>query len=238
MSGLRILLIEDDAELAELTLEYLRGFGHDVSHEADGNAAVERILSEQPDLVLLDIMLPGKNGTDICREVRERYSNPIIMLTARSDQIDQIIGLEIGADDYICKPVEPRLLVARINAVSRRVQRVQPEPQAPASQTINVQDLQIDQGARVVTRNGQSISLSTQEYDLLHLLADNAGQILSREFIFHKVRGLEYDGMSRFVDITISRLRNKIGDDPHQPNRIKTVRNKGYLLVPHLTEPA
>lgn len=231
MNGLRILLIEDDAELAELTLEYLRGFDHEVTHEADGNHAIERILSEQPDLVLLDIMLPGKSGIDICREVREHYTNPIIMLTARTDQIDQIIGLEIGADDYICKPVEPRLLVARINAISRRIQRQTTET-AP-QHLIKVQDLQIDSSARVVTRNGDALTLSTQEYDLLHLLAANAGQVLSREYIFHEVRGLEYDGMSRFVDITISRLRHKIGDDPHHPNRIKTVRNRGYLLVPH-----
>ena len=231
MNTLRILLVEDDAELAELTLEYLRGYDYRVSHVADGDLAVEQILTEQPDLVILDIMLPGKSGIDICREVRDRFPNPIIMLTARSDQIDQIVGLEIGADDYICKPVEPRLLVARINAVSRRIQRHTPEPEAP--QMIRVQDLQIDSSARLVCRQGQSVSLSTQEYDLLHLLAKNAGQVLSREYIFQEVRGLEYDGMSRFVDITISRLRHKIGDDPHNPSRIKTVRNRGYLLVPH-----
>jgi len=230
MTGLRILLIEDDAELAELTLEYLRGFDHQVSHEADGNQAVQRILNDQPDLVLLDIMLPGKNGIDICREVREHYRNPIIMLTARSDQIDQIIGLEIGADDYICKPVEPRLLVARINAISRRIQR-NSSPTAATDNLIQVQDLQINSNAREVSHQGQPLSLSTQEYDLLHLLASHAGQVLSREYIFHEVRGLEYDGMSRFVDITISRLRHKIGDDPHQPERIKTVRNRGYLLA-------
>jgi len=230
MTGLRILLIEDDAELAELTLEYLRGFDHQVSHEADGNQAVQRILNDQPDLVLLDIMLPGKNGIDICREVREHYRNPIIMLTARSDQIDQIIGLEIGADDYICKPVEPRLLVARINAISRRIQR-NISPTAATDNLIQVQDLQINSNAREVSHQGQPLNLSTQEYDLLHLLASNAGQVLSREYIFHEVRGLEYDGMSRFVDITISRLRHKIGDDPHQPERIKTVRNRGYLLA-------
>lgn len=230
MTGLRILLIEDDAELAELTLEYLRGFDHQVSHEADGNQAVQRILNDQPDLVLLDIMLPGKNGIDICREVREHYRNPIIMLTARSDQIDQIIGLEIGADDYICKPVEPRLLVARINAISRRIQR--DNSTGPASDTqLQVQDLQINDSAREISHKGQPLSLSTQEYDLLHLLARNAGKVLSREYIFHEVRGLEYDGMSRFVDITISRLRHKIGDDPHQPEQIKTVRNRGYLLA-------
>ncbi len=230
MTGLRILLIEDDAELAELTLEYLRGFDHQVSHEADGNRAVQRIIDEQPELVLLDIMLPGKNGIDICREVREHYRNPIIMLTARSDQIDQIIGLEIGADDYICKPVEPRLLVARINAISRRIQR-DSSPTAVTDNLIQIQDLQINSNARKVSHQGQPLSLSTQEYDLLHLLASNAGKVLSREYIFHEVRGLEYDGMSRFVDITISRLRHKIGDDPHQPERIKTVRNRGYLLA-------
>ncbi len=230
MTGLRILLIEDDAELAELTQEYLRGFDHQVSHEADGSQAVQRILDEQPDLVLLDIMLPGKNGIDICREVREHYRNPIIMLTARSDQIDQIIGLEIGADDYICKPVEPRLLVARINAISRRIQRDNHTPAADES-LLQVQGLQINSNAREASHNGQQLSLSTQEYDLLHLLARNAGKVLSREYIFHEVRGLEYDGMSRFVDITISRLRHKIGDDPHQPERIKTVRNRGYLLA-------
>ncbi|MCV6589814.1 MAG: response regulator transcription factor [Marinobacterium sp.] len=234
MQSLRILLIEDDAELAELTLEYLRGFDYDVSHEADGARASERILTEQPDLVLLDIMLPGKSGIDICREVREHYNNPIIMLTARSDQIDQIIGLEIGADDYICKPIEPRLLVARIHAISRRIQRQTPAPDSTS--IISIQDLEIDHSSRVVRRNGEALSLTTQEYELLYLLASNAGEVLSREYIFHQVRGLEYDGISRFVDITISRLRHKIGDDPTYPVRIKTVRSRGYLLAAHLPE--
>jgi len=237
MNGLRILLIEDDAELAELTIEYLQGYDHQVSHEVNGNQAVARILQEQPDLVLLDIMLPGKSGIDICREVRERFHNPIIMMTARTDQIDQIVGLEIGADDYICKPVEPRLLVARINAVHRRAHWHPATDEAPAS-IIRLQDIEIDSSARIVTREGETLSLSTQEYEMLYLLASNAGQILSREQIFHKVRGLEYDGVSRFVDITISRLRQKIGDDPHHPIRIKTVRNRGYLFAPHCTEMA
>lgn len=231
MNGLRILLIEDDVELAALTVEYLQSFDHRVSHETDGHQAVERILEEQPDLVLLDLMLPGKSGTDICREVRERFTNPIIMLTARSDQIDQIVGLELGADDYICKPVEPRLLVARINAVSRRISR-HPASESEPPPLLRLGDIEIDSSTRAVTRNGSAISLSTQEYEMFYLLASNAGQILSREQIFHQVRGLEYDGVSRFVDITISRLRHKIGDDPHQPSRIKTVRNRGYLFAP------
>lgn len=233
MNGLSILLVEDDAELAELTIEYLRGYDYQVSHETDGDKAAERILNEQPDLVILDVMLPGKNGIDICREVRADYENPIIMLTARSDQIDQIVGLEIGADDYICKPVEPRLLVARINAVSRRVQRLDQNAPLETNDLLKVQDLEIDSGARQVKQKGKELTLSTQEYDLLFLLASNAGEILSREYIFQQVRGLEYDGMSRFVDITISRLRHKIGDDPTHPTRIKTVRNRGYLMPPH-----
>lgn len=231
MNGLKILLVEDDQELAELTMEYLQGFDHEVIHLDEGTHAVERILQEQPDLVILDVMLPGKNGIDICREVRQDFDNPIIMLTARTDQIDQIIGLEIGADDYICKPVEPRLLVARVNAVTRRSQRVA-ESSGTSASVIEVQDLEIDNGARIVRRNGEAIELSTLEYDMIYLLASKAGEVLSREFIFREVRGLEYDGLSRFVDITISRLRQKIGDDPNHPSRIKTVRNRGYLLVP------
>lgn len=233
MNGLKIVLVEDDIELAELTIEYLQGFDHQVIHIDEGTHAVEQILKEQPDLVILDVMLPGKNGTDICRELRQDFDNPIIMLTARTDQIDQIIGLEIGADDYICKPVEPRLLVARVNAVTRRSQRGGDAAGNTTSHArIEVQDLVIDDSARIVSRNGEAIELSTLEYDMIYLLASRAGEVLSREFIFREVRGLEYDGLSRFVDITISRLRQKIGDDPNHPVRIKTVRNRGYLLAP------
>ncbi|NIB44582.1 response regulator transcription factor [Pseudomaricurvus alkylphenolicus] len=228
MSQLHILLIEDDAELAALTVEYLSNFDYRLSHEADGLSAVERILEEQPDVVLLDIMLPGKSGIDICREVRQVFSNPIIMLTARSDQIDQIIGLEMGADDYICKPVEPRLLAAKINAVSRRIQ----QSLGANETTLAVQDLHINNVAREVRQRGRALELTTHEYDVLYLLARNAGRVLSRESIFSDVRGIEYDGISRFVDVTISRLRHKISDDPNNPSRIKTVRNRGYLMVP------
>lgn len=231
--SIRILLVEDDLELAVLTAEYLTEFGFQVTHEQDGARAIARMEQLDPDLLILDLMLPNKSGIEICREVREQFTKPIIMLTARTDQVDQIVGLELGADDYICKPVEPRLLVARINAVTRRTQRhAEAGVATTGTSVVRLGDLCIDHQARQASFSGQLLDLSTQEYNMLYLLAQHAGEVLSREYIFQQVRGIEYDGLSRFVDITISRLRNKLGDSPGTPRRIKTIRNGGYLLVP------
>ncbi|MFC0702992.1 response regulator [Marinobacter persicus] len=235
--GWRILIVEDDERLAELTREYLESNGLEVSVETNGSAAVDRICQEQPDLVVLDLMLPGEDGLSICRRVRPFYSGPIIMLTARTDDLDQVLGLEMGADDYVGKPVQPRVLLARIRALLRRVE---PQPVAPArapepesDEPVRLQfnDLVVDRTMREAWLGGDSVDLTSAEFDLLWLLANNAGRVLSREEIFTALRGIEYDGQDRSIDVRVSRIRPKIGDDPIHPRRIKTVRSKGYLFV-------
>lgn len=224
----RVLIVEDDERLATLTQDYLRKNGLDVAIETDGTVAIERIVSEQPDLVVLDVMLPGSDGLTVCREVRPHYSNPILMLTARTDDMDQVLGLEMGADDYVAKPVQPRVLLARIRALLRRSDSV---PAEDVTHRLEFGDLVIDNGGRSVTLNDELVDFTSAEYDLLWLLASNAGKILSREDIFERLRGIEYDGQDRSIDVRISRIRPKIGDDPENPKRIKTVRSKGYLFV-------
>lgn len=234
----RILIVEDDERLANLTKEYLESNGLVVSVEPNGAAAVERIQSEQPDLVVLDLMLPGEDGLSICRKVRPRYSGPILMLTARTDDLDQVLGLEMGADDYMGKPVRPRVLLARIRALLRRIK--EQSGAARAEETNGAGDepvrlvfnnLVVDRSMREAWLENQSIDLTSAEFDLLWLLASNAGRVLSREEIFTALRGIEYDGQDRSIDVRVSRIRPKIGDDPVHPRRIKTVRSKGYLFV-------
>ncbi|MDO4249890.1 MAG: response regulator [Moraxella sp.] len=224
----RILIVEDDERLATLTQDYLRKNGLDVAIETNGTTAIERIINEQPDLVLLDVMLPGSDGLTVCREVRAHFQQPILMLTARTDDMDQVLGLEMGADDYVAKPVQPRVLLARIRALLRRSDAA---PSDDSPQRLEFGDLVIDNGGRSVTLNDELVDFTSAEYDLLWLLASNAGRILSREDIFERLRGIEYDGQDRSIDVRISRIRPKIGDDPDNPKRIKTVRSKGYLFV-------
>ena len=227
-----VFLVEDDQSLASLVSDYLILQGFKVSIEERGDLATERILHEQPDIVILDIMLPGKNGLDICRELRAVSKMPIIMLTARSDDIDQIVGLEVGADDYIAKPAQPRLLLARINALLRRIHSDQDEKaQTTKNNELNFGDLSIQGQKQEVYWQQQLIELTTNEFDLLYLLANNAGTILSRDDLLNQLRGFGYDGMDRTIDMLISRLRKKFNDDPSKPKRIKTVWKKGYLFV-------
>lgn len=229
----RILIVEDDERLADLTREYLESNGLVVSVETNGAAAIERICNEQPDLVVLDLMLPGEDGLSVCRKVRPAYNGPIIMLTARTDDLDQVLGLEMGADDYISKPVKPRVLLARIRAMLRRVAESMQAASNGSEEPVRLQfsDLVIDRSMREAWLNEQSIDLTSAEFDLLWLLASNAGRVLSREEIFTALRGIEYDGQDRSIDVRVSRIRPKIGDDPVHPRRIKTVRSKGYLFV-------
>ncbi|NLW04613.1 MAG: response regulator [Pseudomonadaceae bacterium] len=229
----RILIVEDDARLATLTREYLEGNGFQISIEGDGARAVERILRENPDLIILDVMLPGEDGLSICRKVKMERDIPILMLTARTDDMDQVVGLEMGADDYVAKPVRPRVLLARVRALLRRA-----EAQPAANDSTNTQqarlefgDLIIDSSMREAWLNTEAIELTSAEFDLLWLLASNAGRVLTREEIFTALRGIEYDGQDRSIDVRVSRIRPKVGDDPMHPRRIKTVRSKGYLFV-------
>ncbi len=223
----RILIVEDDERLRTLTAEYLQGNGMEVAQVDNGEEAIRLIQRDNPDLVVLDLMLPGVDGLGVCREVKPAFRNPILMLTARTDEMDEVLGLEMGADDYVAKPVQPRVLLARIRALLRRMPT---EPQSTAQKLV-FDRLIIDSGARQVAVGDDAIELTSAEFDLLWLLASRAGTILSREEIFESLRGIEYDGQDRSIDVRVSRLRAKIGDDPDAPQRIKTVRSKGYLFV-------
>jgi len=224
----RILLVEDDERLAELTAEYLTKNDMQVSIEPRGDTAEARILTEQPDLVILDVMLPGKDGFEVCRAVRAQYRGVILMLTARDEDFDQILGLEMGADDYIAKPVQPRVLLARIKALLRRLPTV-PETGNGESENMVFGQFRISQATRTASLSGLTIA----EFDLLWLLATHAGNVLSRDDLLQELRGIGFDGLDRSIDARISRLRKKLNDDPENPTRIKTVRGKGYLFSKH-----
>ena len=224
-----ILIVEDYVRLAQLTCEYLQAQGFIVQLERDGDLAVQRILKEQPDLVILDLMLPGQDGFSICRGVRAGYRGPILMLTARTDDADQVQGFEDGADDYVCKPVRPSILLARIKALLRRTDNS--DDKRVVVEVLKFGRLTIDHGRRGAFLAGEQIDLTGAEFDLLWLLALNAGTPLSRETMFSQLRGIEYDGVDRSIDVRISRIRPRIGDHSEQPQVIKTIRNKGYLFV-------
>lgn len=227
------MLIEDDVRLARLIQEYLQQQAMGVSIEHRGDLACQRIISEMPDLVVLDLMLPGLDGLEVCKAVRPQYQGPILMLTARDEDIDQVVGLEIGADDYVTKPVQPRVLLARIRALLRRF----PKPASlPVQQENDAYDIchgcfRISISAREAWLDGHMLDLTTTDFDLLWLLASHAGTVLTRDTILDQLRGIDYDGLDRSVDIRISRLRKKLGDDTQRPFRIKTVRGRGYLFA-------
>ncbi len=232
----RILLVEDDERLADLTADYLRKNDFDVTIEARGDTAEARILNDDPELVILDIMLPGKDGFEVCRSVRAQYKGVILMLTARDEDLDQILGLELGADDYISKPVQPRLLLARIKALLRRFPGTNPAEDSAESgeaDQLAFGCFSISQATRSAHLGADAIDLTTAEFDLLWLLARHAGTILSRDDLLQQLRGIGFDGLDRSIDARISRLRRKLGDDPENPTRIKTVRGKGYLFSKH-----
>jgi DNA-binding response OmpR family regulator len=223
-----ILLVEDDLRLAELVSRYLESSGFRVAIATRGDEVVGKVERDPPDLVILDLGLPGEDGFSICRQLRSNYASPILILTARDSDIDQVLGLELGADDYVVKPVEPRVLLARIGALLRR-SRTQARTD---KKTLQFGRLSINMTSRSVHLDGQAISLSGNEFDLLLYLASHAGQIQSRETLFKDLFKREYDGMDRMLDIRISRLRRKLGDEAETAERIKTVWGQGYLFVP------
>jgi DNA-binding response OmpR family regulator len=230
-----ILLIEDDRRLADLTQTYLEQNGFRVAVESRGEQAVGRVAQLRPRLVLLDLMLPGVDGLTICRELRSIDNTPILILTARDTDLDQVIGLEAGADDYVTKPVDPIVLLARARALLRRAERSSATERRP---DITLGKLTISETSREVWLLGETVVLTTQEFELLALLARRAGQLVSREEVFRAMRGIDYDGLDRSIDGRISKLRRKLGDDANAPARIKTVWGKGYLLVPDAWESA
>ena len=223
-----IVLVEDDVGLADLIKERLQGEGFRVLHEVNGEAARDLILAQPPDLVVLDIMLPGMDGFQVCRQVRPSYAGPILILTARDDDLDEILGLELGADDYVTKPVKPRVLLARIRALLRRIQ---PSVEEPKVSRVTLGDLTVDTSRREATLRDQAIALTTVEFDLLWYLVKHAGQVVNRQDLYQAIYNLDYDGLDRSIDVYISRLRQKLDDDPAVPHYIKTVRGVGYLLV-------
>lgn len=231
----RILLVEDDKYLAGLMAEYLQGHDFEVLIEARGDAAPERVLLEKPDLLLLDLMLPGKDGLSVCQCVRPTYSGPILILTAREDDMDQVAGLEMGADDYVKKPIEPRVLLARIRALLRRFNHA-PKSDISSQNANSAEkhifgDLTICTASHTVTLRGKEVKLGTSEFDLLLLLAKNSGVVLDRHQISRELRGIPYDGLDRFVDVNILRLRKKLEIDPSRPKRIKIIWRQGYLFI-------
>jgi len=228
-----ILLVEDDKRLSDLVVEYLEKQGLQVAVEYRGDTAVQRIIDMQPDLVILDLMLPGLDGLEVCRQVRSCYSQPILMLTAKDEDFDQVVGLELGADDYVIKPVQPRVLLARVRTLLRRAKPAVSEESAAITEAENLVfgRLTIHAGSRSVTLSNETLELTTQEYELLYLLAKNVGKVLSRDAILNSLSGIEYDGLDRSVDMRISRLRKLLEADPTKPTGIKTVRAQGYLFT-------
>ncbi|KAF7781370.1 two-component system, OmpR family, response regulator RstA [Pseudoalteromonas rubra] len=220
----KVILVEDDERLAQLTGQFLQSNNYDVTLVHDGALAPEKIISEQPDVVILDIMLPNLDGFEICRRIRPDYSGPVLFLTAKDSDFDHVRGLEIGADDYVIKPVEPYVLLARLNALLRRQGK-----QTDSTDQLTLGQLRIDKAARKAYLSEQEVELTSYEFDLLWELARNAGDTLSREHIYNQVVGRPYDGLDRSVDVRISRLRKKLNDNLEQPYRLITVWGKGYL---------
>ncbi|TVZ40145.1 two-component system OmpR family response regulator/two-component system response regulator RstA [Alteromonadaceae bacterium 2753L.S.0a.02] len=222
-----VLLAEDDRRLAELVKDYLESHDFQVVVEEVGHTVPRAVQSLDPDIVILDVMLPGKDGLTICKEIRPRYEGPILILTARDSDVDQVSGLEYGADDYVIKPAEPRVLLARIRALLRRYQHSEEKEQSE----LHYGSLSVFVSSREVKLNGEIIALSSHEFDMLVTFAKQPGKVLSREYLFNVIYGRPYDGMDRTIDVRISQLRKKLGDHSDDPTRIKTVWGRGYLFV-------
>jgi DNA-binding response OmpR family regulator len=225
-----ILVVEDDESLSQWIVNYLVKHEYEVSIANRGDSALLLIKEDNPDLVLLDINLPVKDGFDICREARHFFNKPILMMTASDDEIDEVLGLEIGADDYITKPIRPRALLARIKLLLKK--RAESLVLGEHDPVLSYGCFALDKTSRTVSLNGRSIKISSNEYELLLLLCTNAGVTMSRKRLISELRGINYDGVDRTIDTMISRLRKKLNDDMRNPMRIKTVWGKGYIFAP------
>jgi DNA-binding response OmpR family regulator len=220
-----ILLVEDDRRLAEMVSEYLGEAGFSVSVAGDGRTGLARLAAEPCDALVLDLMLPDMDGLEVCRQLRAFSDVPVLMLTARGDAMDRVVGLEIGADDYLPKPFEPRELLARLRAILRRRDRTR------SSNVLRFGRLEIDRDARGVRVDGAERSLTGHQFALLVALAERAGRVLSRDTLMDLVRGEELEAFDRSIDVHVSRIRAAIEDDPKRPRRLLTVRGAGYVFA-------
>lgn len=227
----KVLLVEDDEKLSGLIAQFLSRHGFEVRQVLRGDLALAAFLEFQPKVVVLDLMLPGQSGLQVCREIRALAATPIVILTAKEDDLDHILGLESGADDYVIKPIKPPVLLARLRALQRRQ-----VPDSTLRGALEFGSLQIDRSCREVRLAGELIELTTMEFELLWLLASAAGKTLSRDDILSRMRGIAFDGLNRSVDVYISKLRGKLNDNPREPVCIKTVWGKGYLFNPFAWE--
>jgi len=222
-----VLLVEDDARLARFTAEYLTSHGVAVTHVADGALGLDEARRRRYDVVLLDLMLPGMDGLSVCRQIRERSDVPILVLTARGEEADRVLGLELGADDYLAKPFSARELLARIRAIVRRARG----QAGPAEALLHVGTLTVDTSSRRASLDGRELPLTGYEFDLLKVLASHAGTVISRERLMELARGSAEEAFDRSIDGHVSRLRQKLGDSARRPRLLKTVRGAGYVLV-------
>jgi DNA-binding response OmpR family regulator len=230
-----ILLVEDDPRLSRLVSEFLVSQGFQVNSMPDGSRLLESIRQKKPDIIVLDVMLPGDDGFTLCRKIRPYYSGPLLFMTAKDDDFDQVMGLELGADDYVIKPVEPRVLQARIHALLRRT-KVIPTSSHELEQKLIFGSLCIDKRSRQVMLGKEEIQLTSHEFDMLWKLAQNASQVVERTTLYTELIGREYDGLDRSADVRISRLRKKLKDNQQNPYRIKTIWGKGFFFVPDAWE--
>ncbi|WP_199724861.1 response regulator [Noviherbaspirillum saxi] len=227
-----ILIVDDDHEISTLLAEYLEKNGYKASTAGEGKAMSKALETQRIDLIVLDLNLPGEDGLTLCRNLRSHSSIPVIMLTARGEPVDRILGLEMGADDYLAKPFEPRELFARIRSVLRRTQALPPNLQADAPQQMRFAGWTMDFTARhLINPEGVVVALSGAEYRLLKIFLDHANRVLSRDQLLNLTQGRDADPFDRSIDLQISRLRQKLGDDARSPQIIKTVRNEGYVLA-------
>jgi DNA-binding response OmpR family regulator len=225
-----VLLVEDDPRLSRLVSDFLVSQGFQVSSMSDGSRLLYSIKQKKPDIIVLDVMLPGEDGFTLCRKIRPLYQGPLLFMTAKDDDFDQVMGLELGADDYVIKPVEPRVLLARIHALLRRTKDhslISPE----LEQKLTFGSLSIDKRSRQVILGNEEVQLTSHEFDMLWKLAQNASQVVERTTLYTELIGREYDGLDRSADVRISRLRKKLKDNQQNPYRIKTIWGKGFFFV-------
>jgi len=227
MMNKKVLIIDDDQKLNNLLITFLSSYGFETEAVTHPDEGLKIVFNRPPELVILDIMLPDKDGFEVCREIRSQSDIPIIMLTARGEVTDRIVGLELGADDYLPKPFEPRELVARMQTVLRRKTSVKNYN----NDILTYSDLVIDKNKRIAFIGEKDIELTTMEFDLLLLFTTNSGIALDRDKIMDSLRGYEWDAFDRAIDVAVSRLRNKLNDDPQKPQFIKTVWGKGYMFI-------